>query len=136
MQIKNATALSGIQVKWFAVLAGVFCLAIATGASAEAVDRPCKEDAEKLCNGVQPGGGNIARCLKEHSSELSPACKDNITKAKEKAKEFKEACKDDAHKLCNGVQQGGGRILQCLSQHESELSPACKEQMDQPRGRM
>lgn len=134
--MKNASALSGIQVKWFAVLAGVFCLAIAAGASAEDVDRPCKADAEKLCNGVQPGGGNVARCLKEHSSELSPACKDNIAKAKEKAREFKEACKDDAHKLCKGVQPGGGRILQCLNQHESELSPACKEQMDQPRGKM
>ncbi len=78
----------------------------------------------------------MAKCLKEHSSELSPACKDNIAKAKEKVKDFKQACKDDAKNLCKGVKQGGGRIVQCLKQHEGELSPACKEQMDQPRGRM
>ncbi|MFO1058567.1 MAG: cysteine rich repeat-containing protein, partial [Dongiaceae bacterium] len=34
----------------------------------------CAADAEKLCKGVQPGGGRIQACLKQHSAELSPAC--------------------------------------------------------------
>jgi len=132
MQMINVTALSGVQMKWFAVLAGVFCLAMATGASAEQNARPCAEDAAKLCQGMQPGGGRVAKCLKEHSSELSPACKKNIAKAKRKAREFKEACKDDAKKLCKDEKRGGGRIVKCLAQHEDELSPACKEIMKQP----
>ena len=134
--MKNATVPSGVQMKWFSVLAGVLCLALATGAWAAKGSKPCADDAAKLCPGVQPGQGRVAQCLKEHSSELSPACKDNIAKAKEKIKEFKQACKGDAHKLCKDVKQGGGRIVQCLSQHESELSPACKEEMEKPRGRM
>ena len=134
--MKNVTALSGVQKKWFAVLAGVFCLAIATGASAEQNARPCAEDAAKLCQGMQPGGGRAAKCLKEHSSELSPACKDSMAKMKEKAKDFRQACKDDAKKLCKDEKRGGGRIVKCLTQHEDELSPACKEIMKQPRGRM
>lgn len=133
--MKNMTALCGVQMKWFAVLAGIFCLAIATGASAAQTARPCADDAAKLCPGVQPGGGAVARCLKEHSSELSPACKDNMKKMKKKANDFKQACKDDAKNFCKDEKRGGGRILKCLKQHEDELSPACKEKMEQPRGR-
>ena len=133
--MNHMTAQSGMHMKWLAVFAGVFCLAIATGASAAQTSKPCADDAAKLCAGVQPGGGAIAKCLKEHSSELSPACKKNIEKAKKKAHELKEACKDDAQKLCKGMKPGGGKILQCLKQHEDELSPSCKAEMDRPKGK-
>lgn len=134
--MNNATALSGVQMKWFAMLAGVFCLSVATIASAEETARPCKDDAAKLCQGIKPGGGAVAKCLKEHSSELSPACKKNISKAKKKAREVKEACKDDAQRLCEGIKPGGGKIVQCLKQHEDELTAECKEKMEKPRRRM
>jgi len=39
-----------------------------------------------------------------------------------------EACKPDVEKFCQNVQPGGGRIRQCLQQHEAELSDACKAQ--------
>ena len=137
--MNHAAALSDVQMKWFAVLAGMFCLTVATAASAEVTARPCREDAAKLCKDVKPGRGAIARCLKEHQSELSPACKDNMAKAKakarEKAKEVKEACKDDAKKLCEGIKPGHGKIIQCLKQHESDLSPACKEEISKSRGK-
>lgn len=133
--MKIMTAFSGVQMTWLAVLAGVFCLTVATGVKAEPAARPCAEDAARLCKGVQQGQGRVARCLKEHANELSPACKENIGKAKEKVRDFKQACRDDSAKLCKGTKPGGGRILQCLKQHESELSPACKEKMGQPRGR-
>ena len=35
----------------------------------------CADDAAKLCAGVEAGGGKLARCLKGHEAELSPACK-------------------------------------------------------------
>ncbi len=37
-----------------------------------------------------------------------------------------QACQADARKLCAGQRPGGGRILGCLKQHESELSEGCK----------
>jgi hypothetical protein len=37
---------------------------------------PCADDVQKFCKDVQPGGGRIARCLKEHESEFSPECKE------------------------------------------------------------
>ena len=36
------------------------------------------------------------------------------------------ACKADVQKLCKDVRPGGGRILQCLAQHDTELSEGCK----------
>ena len=49
--------------------------ALADTGGARHPDRPCKVDMEKLCPGVQPGGGRIAACMKEHKAQLSDACK-------------------------------------------------------------
>lgn len=133
--MNNRSVFSSMQMNWLAVLAGVFCLFLAAGVSAEEKNRPCVADAEKLCKGVEKGEGRVAKCLKEHESEVSPACKENIGKMKEKIKDVAEACKDDAAKVCKDTKPGEGRILRCLKQHEGDLSPACKQQMSQPRGR-
>jgi hypothetical protein len=34
----------------------------------------CKADVERLCPGVQPGGGRIIACLKAHKEEISIGC--------------------------------------------------------------
>lgn len=43
--------------------------------SLAAIRAACAEDAKKLCAGVQPGGGRIVACLKEHKDSLSDRCK-------------------------------------------------------------
>src|SRR5580692_756787 len=62
----------------------VFSVSLArAGQSAQAGDQQslaairaaCAEDAQKLCAGVQPGGGRIVACLKEHKDSLSDRCK-------------------------------------------------------------
>src|SRR6266404_1314544 len=40
-----------------------------------AIRAACAPDAQKFCAGVQPGGGRIVACLKEHKDELSDQCK-------------------------------------------------------------
>ena len=89
----------------------------------------CQGDLDKFCKGVQPGGGAIAKCLKENENKLSPACKERVSKIEQKVQDFTEACKADATKFCKDVKPGGGRILKCLKGHEAELSPACKAKM-------
>ena len=135
-KMKHRTIFSGIRFNWFALIAGVFCLTMAVNVSAQPTARPCVADAEKLCKGIQAGQGRLAQCLKEHSEQLSPACKANIADAKEKIQDFTQACKDDMKRLCNGAKPGGGRVLQCLKQHEAELSPPCKEKLAQPKGQL
>jgi hypothetical protein len=46
------------------------------------VQRACEEDIHFLCDGIQPGGGRIAACLKQSASEVSPGCKAAIGAAK------------------------------------------------------
>jgi hypothetical protein len=43
--------------------------------SLAALRAACADDAQKLCAGVQPGGGRILTCLKEHKDSLSDRCK-------------------------------------------------------------
>jgi len=43
--------------------------------SLDAIRAACAGDAQKLCAGVQPGGGRIVACLKEHKDSLSDRCK-------------------------------------------------------------
>ena len=46
------------------------------------VQKACEEDVHFLCDGVQPGGGRIAACLKQSESEVSEGCKARIAEAK------------------------------------------------------
>src|SRR5258708_37164626 len=43
--------------------------------SLAAIRAACAGDAQRLCAGVQPGGGRIVACLKEHKDSLSDQCK-------------------------------------------------------------
>ena len=38
-------------------------------------DGPCKSEVQALCAGVQPGGGRIRECMKQHRAQLSVTCK-------------------------------------------------------------
>jgi hypothetical protein len=41
----------------------------------------CAADFKSLCSGVQPGGGRIKACLREHADQLSPSCKSALVDA-------------------------------------------------------
>lgn len=92
----------------------------------------CKDDVQKFCATVEPGAGRIARCLEQNADHLSAQCKAEgekmraqRTKRRGEMREVAEACKPDAERFCAEVQPGGGRIAQCLKQHQSELSEPC-----------
>ncbi|MFL5309943.1 MAG: cysteine rich repeat-containing protein [Myxococcales bacterium] len=107
-------------------VAGV--LILLTASAMWAAEHPCKEDAARLCQGVEPGEGRILQCLKQHEADLSPACKQKRDSFRERMQEIRAACEEDARKFCAGVQPGGGRIASCLQQHESDLSEACRNE--------
>lgn len=43
--------------------------------------RLCRSDYERLCSGVQPGGGRILVCLQSHARALSPQCGQVMSRA-------------------------------------------------------
>jgi hypothetical protein len=68
-----------MQLLLVALLA--FCAsapALAQGKGNPAVKAACRADAERLCHGVQPGGGRMGECLKARISEVSPGCLDAV----------------------------------------------------------
>lgn len=89
---------------------------------------PCTADIQKFCPNVKPGLGAIAKCLQEHKTQLSPTCRAEGEKLKEKIEEVKHACAADADKFCKGAPSGPGAKYLCLKQHVPELSPACKKE--------
>jgi hypothetical protein len=55
---------------------------------------PCKEDKVKFCKDAKSGGKKVVDCLKEHSAEVSPACKEYLDKPKEERDKDKAARKE------------------------------------------
>lgn len=54
------------------------------------------------------------------------AATDHVLSPREEAMALRSKCSGDFHKLCSGVQLGGGRAAACLREHASELTPACR----------
>ena len=68
-----------MRVRHFAIAAALSFAALASAAPSAfaqqaAAMKYCKADYERLCPGVQPGGGRIIGCLKAHKEEVSIGC--------------------------------------------------------------
>jgi len=112
-------------------------LALASGAvafvlsatPAPAQQRPCMDDLKKLCPDAKPGTQDALKCLQSHEGQLSDACKARVARGKarmEKGGKTREACKGDVEKFCKDTTHGGGKVRDCLQQHEADLSSDCK----------
>jgi hypothetical protein len=104
-------------------------------ARAERMAGPCRQDIQKLCPDIKPGGGAFRDCLKQHEAELSPDCKAHVTQMKAKVEAWRQACQTDVQQFCAKVEPGGGNVLKCLHQHRDQLSQSCKDQMAQAHHR-
>jgi hypothetical protein len=70
-------------------LVALIMIAFLVPATAAMAKGPCKDDKAKFCKDAKDAGKNVNDCLKEHSAELAPACKEFLDKPKE-AKPGKE----------------------------------------------
>jgi len=68
MRIRHVAIVSGLA------LVALMSAAPSAFAQQAAAMKYCKADYERLCPGVQPGGGRILGCLKAHKEEISIGC--------------------------------------------------------------
>jgi len=68
-----------MRIRHLAIVSALSLGALASAGSGALAQRAeamkyCKEDVARLCPGMQPGGGRIIACLKEHKMEVSIGC--------------------------------------------------------------
>lgn len=80
----------------------------------------CKADAQKLCKDAKPGGGRVMACLKEHETELSPACKEQLPRM--------AACGEEMKKVCG--EAGPRKMRECAKKNADKLKAVCKGHED------
>jgi hypothetical protein len=91
----------------------------------------CQADAQRLCPNTKPGAER-SKCMREHKDQVSPECQEFFAKAMDSSAEVRatmRACHADTQKLCKNVKPGEGRIIECLRQHQAELSPDCASRL-------
>lgn len=107
-------------------------------------DRRAKEIAEVKCEAeVQQycpdslEGEDRRRCVVQRLKRLDAPCQQIVRQRLVRWREaegYKLACVDDVKRFCPVVQPGDGRILQCLQEHEQDLSEGCYQSL--PKGRL
>jgi hypothetical protein len=119
-----------------------------------AIRAACRSDFMSHCAGVQPGGAAALQCLQRNAASLSGACRSAVAAIggggapgtgtpaaaatpavapigpvpmmrPRDALAILRICDVEAHTLCAGVPMGGGRIMNCLAENASSLSPSC-----------
>ncbi len=104
---------------------------------AEAVDRlavSCKADIEKFCKKVGLGGGRVQQCLEQSAAGVSAGCKSSAgelrtllqTRAQARAVVMR-TCDSDIRRLCAGIQQGDGNLMECFYKARRNVSAPCQK---------
>jgi Cysteine rich repeat len=121
-----------LLVPTIAVALGIFLVLLAIfHLPAFAQGRVCADDVAKFCKGLKGGQAQLRQCLNEHQSELSSQCQARVQSMEKRMQEMSDACDSDVQQFCKDLRTGGGRLAQCLKQHESELSSTCKAELAQ-----
>jgi hypothetical protein len=135
METKMERTIRLAGVLWAAALS---LLLFASATPLLAADQnPCADDIQKYCKGVGRNKSNVLKCLEEHETLLSDACKDYeaaLEKTRAEAREpvmrqmrIRQACPKEVLTFCNNVQFGQGGLVGCLAEHKTELSAPCSD---------
>ncbi len=101
------------------------CIPFAVSAQNKGGGGACRADAQKFCAQATGGSSKIMDCLIDHQKEISDGCYDFLKARLNQQRGGMDACKADASQFCKGVEPGGGRIVNCLIDHQKDISDGC-----------
>ena len=100
----------------------------------ETVAKGCEKELTSYCKDVTPGEGRILACLYAHSDKLTGQCEYALYDAAAQLERFIAAlsyvaneCDADLEKFCANIEVGEGRVLKCLDENSSKISPRCTQ---------
>jgi outer membrane protein OmpA-like peptidoglycan-associated protein len=101
------------------------------------VGAQCAKDIEKSCKGVPLGGGRMQQCLESKQAAVSAQCKSSfaqviaLTNRRAHARAtIRSICANDIKRLCAGIQEGDGNMVDCFFKVQKNVSPACRKAVD------
>ncbi len=89
----------------------------------------CRADVARVCGSTPVGGGRIISCLARRIPELSRPCQaevERVLDARERVEAFRKICGADLMRLCSGVPQEAGALLECVEDNRDGVSEACR----------
>lgn len=131
----------------FRLLPLVFAASVtATGGAAEtigyaqAIDQfqlVCSKDIGKFCKNVDLGGGRLGQCLDQNQAGVSATCKTAMADLKSLLQKRATArnavlrvCDVDIKRLCSGIQQGDGNLMECFYKVKNNTSARCRQTVE------
>lgn len=96
----------------------------------------CDAEVQQYCPDSL-SGEDRRHCVMQRFKRLAPTCQQIMQQRLVRWKEadgYKLSCAVDVKRLCRTVPSGDGRMLQCLQEHEQDLSEACYQTL--PKGRL
>ena len=118
------------------VVAGLSFQANAQENILESMLTGCQTELESFCSDVSPGNQRVMACMFAHQDKLSRQCEfalyDGMAQLERAVSALRYAagqCASDLQSLCSDVEQGDGRLAQCLNDNEDEVSAKCNQAM-------
>jgi hypothetical protein len=119
------------------LVAGTVSSEAQTISYADAIDRlakNCGRDINRLCATAHLGGGRVQQCLDKNQAKVSAQCKQTnvevralLRKRAQARAAIPKVCDRDIRRLCSGVVQGDGHLLECFLKAERAVSGACRQ---------
>lgn len=103
--------------------------------SVHAFGNECAQDEKKYCQGVDPGKGQLARCLSDYKDSLSPACAKKLREFKMES-EKKNPCFTELSEYCAELPSDPANYEYCLLKNESRLGPKCAADFSKKKGKI
>jgi hypothetical protein len=93
----------------------------------------CAQDTKKFCSGVEPGKGQLAKCLSDYTDQLAPACAKELKNFKTETVK-KNPCFEELSEYCADLPSDPRNYEYCLLKHESRLGQKCSEDFKKKKG--